>query len=469
MKKIFPFLIIYLVVTVLYYPVFTTYFSQDDFFHFKVSQTDGTLTGFLNLFGFHPFEERGIAFYRPIFREVLFNTFYNTFGLNHIPFRILSFLIHFINIYLVYILMQKLFQKNTLSFFAAFFYGISSAHIASLYYLSGGIQALGATMFILLTLLLVNKFPILSFLTFLLALSSHELAIITPVILFILRPNIFRLLPFFLLSIIYLYLEITVIGFSSKELQYTPVFNLKTILNSLAWYAGWALGLPEMLVDFVLPGLRLNPTLMRYWGTYYILIFASFVVAVAILGFTAIYSKQKILLDRKFLVLLVWFPAGLVPVLLLPLHKSAYYLAPVLPAFWGSIGYIIFKYPRLSLLIVFISAIFLLNTTSILLGHSTYWAAQRGKVAEKLIHQIKSEYPTLPRGAVIYVENDPNYPFVAKEWGGSSKQAAFILNGSDALQLLYQDPTLQVFYEDLEGIPQDLPEDKLYTIVARIN
>lgn len=224
-----------------------------------------------------------------------------------------------------------------------------------------------------------------------------------------------------------------------------------------------------MLVDFVLPGLRLNPTLMRYWGTYYILIFASFVVAVAILGFTAIYSKQKILLDRKFLVLLVWFPAGLVPVLFLPLHKSAYYLAPILPAFWGSIGYIIFKFPRLSLLIVFISAIFLLNTTSILLGHSTYWAAQRGKVAEKLIHQIKSEYPTLPRGAVIYVENDPNYPFVAKEWGGSSKQAAFILNGSDALQLLYQDPTLQVFYEDLEGIPEDLPEDKLYTIVARIN
>ena len=52
-KKIFPFFVIYTIVIALYYPVFTTYFSHDDFFHFKVSMVDGGLENFFKLFGFY--------------------------------------------------------------------------------------------------------------------------------------------------------------------------------------------------------------------------------------------------------------------------------------------------------------------------------------------------------------------------------------------------------------------------------
>ena len=76
--------------------------------------------------------------------------------------------------------------------------------------------------------------------------------------------------------------------------------------------------------------------------------------------------------------------------------------------------------------------------------------------------------PILPKGSVVYFINDPAYPYVAKEWGGSSKQASIILSGSDALQLLYKDPTLKVFYEDLDGVPNDLIGTTIYTMVARI-
>lgn len=89
-------------------------------------------------------------------------------------------------------------------------------------------------------------------------------------------------------------------------------------------------------------------------------------------------------------------------------------------------------------------------------------------MAEKIIKQIKILYPNLPRGVIVYFKNDPNYPYLTKEWGNTSKQASVILNGSDALQLLYKDPTLRVFYEDLGGIPEHLYQEKVYEMVANL-
>ncbi len=494
LRKALPLLFIFTVVLLLYYPVLTTYYTQDHFLHFKVGLTDGSLKQFLNLFEFHTFEERGLAYYRPIFRDVLFHILYNSFGLNHIPYRILYFVIHFINISLVYIFIQKLFQKKQISFFVSFFFGISSANIGILYW---GIEILGATMFIISTLILFikflethkNKFLIFSLLTFLLALGSHEFGAIIPILLvgliLIYLPsksipiNIFRLLPFFLIVIPYVFLDFTQTGYSSKDLQYSPVLNLKSTLNTLSWYTGWALGLPEMLVDFVLPGLKLNPNLIRYWGNYFLIIFPTFVISLAFLWILIIYlivTVRNVLYTKKFLFLIFLFPLNLLPVLFFPFHKFTYYLSASLPAFWGTIGYILFnaywhlkkKSPRLALMVIatFISSILLLNTTSILLGHSTYWAAQRGKIAEKIIKQVTSRYPTLPKGSVIYITNDPTYSYVAKDWGGSSKQASIILSGSDALQLIYKDPTLRVYYEDLEKLTTQ--DKNVYPLVAKI-
>lgn len=492
-------MLIFAIVLLLYYPVLTTYFTQDHFLHFKVSLTDGSLKEFLDLFRFHSFEERGLAYYRPIFRDVLFHILYNSFGLNHVPYRVLYFVIHFINIWLIYILMHKLFQKKQISFFVSFFVGISSANIGILYW---GIEILGATMFIISTLVLFikflethkNRFLFFSFLTFLSALGSHEFGAIIPILLIGLilvylpsNPpavgsvliNIFRLLPFFLIVIPYVYMDITQTGYSSKDLQYSPVFNIKTTLNTLSWYTGWSLGLPEMLVDFVLPGLKLNPSLMRYWGNYFAIIFFTFFISVVCLLLIIFYlmlKKRNIFYNKKFLFLLFLFPTSLLPVLFFPFHKFTYYLSVSLPAFWGCIGFIIFsaywhlkkKFPHLALAVLttFILSIFLLNTASILLGHSTYWAAQRGKISEKIIKDVTSRYPTLPKGSVIYFTNDPTYPFVAKDWGGSSKQVSIILSGSDALQLMYRDPTLEVYYQDISK--PNFQDKNIYPIIAKV-
>lgn len=494
MKRNLLFFLIPAAVLFLYYPVIFTYFSQDDFFHFKVSLTDGTLVQFINLFGFHPFSERGIAFYRPIFREGLFNIFYSLFGLNHYPFRLLQFFLLFLNSMLIYILVIKLLKttssnpstKKHLPYFTSFFYAISAAQVSPLYYLAGGIQVLGATTFLLLSLLLVFKTPAASFIAFLLAIASHELASIIPllilVLLFIIYPikqalkKIWLVIPFFLVLSIYLYLEITKIGFSVAEKQYQFIFSLKTLINSYIWYIGWALGLPEMLIDFVFPGFKLNPDLMKYWGNYYQFIFPAFFISISLLLTGAIYlvvKNKQLLFNKIVLFSIFWFFVSLTPVIMLPLHKSTQYLETGLAPFWIVIGFIIFqvfhslkKFAKAYLFIVVFSLISL-SATSAILQRTTYWAAERGKYAQQLIKQVQKTYPTLPKGSTIYFQNDPNYPFIASEWGSSSKQASLILNNQDALRLIYKDPTLNVYYQDKDH-PNLSKEKNVYSLEAKI-
>lgn len=468
MRKIIPLLVIFAVTLILYFPTLQVYFSQDDFFMFKISLTDGSLREFVKLFGIYPFEERGIAFYRPIFREALHNIYFNVFGLNHLPFRVLLLGLHLINIYLVFILIKKIFHRYLLAWLVAFFFGISAAHTSTLNYLAGGVESSGALFFTLLTFVFYLKFLqdkkiksyFFSLLFFSLSLASHEIIITAPLIMAAYKPkNLFKLWPFFALSAAFVYIDIFRIGLSPAEEQYQAVFDPKKILHSLSWYSTWAFGLPEMLIDFVLPGFKLNPNLIRYWGNYYTVIFFAAATAFGIL------CTRLFFLNRKSFFAVIWFIIALLPVILLPAHKSTHYLIFALVGFWSLIMLLALDLSK-KWLAIFLILLFILQVTSIKLGEKTYWAAARGNAAQKLLSDIKSRYPTLPKGSVFLITNDPNYPFLTKQWGGTSKQASFILNGADALQLLYQDPTLQVFYEDLDGAPADFPPSRVLIYMA---
>ncbi len=507
-KYLFP-LIIIIIFLYLYHPVLTTYFTQDDFFHFKIAQTDGSIAGLLYLTDFHPFSERGIAFYRPLFRDLLYHFSYITFNLNHYPLRILSFIIHLINGYLTFTLINKLFKNKFHAYFTSFFYIIGASNVASLYYLAGGIQVLGALMFILLTLLnFINYlntkkkiYFVYTFITFLMSLASHEQSFILPFLLTglilvskprikiknakqiqalikYLRSYIKIIIPFFLILSIYLFLNYQIIGYSKNEIQYQAQIDPKRTVNSLIWYSGWAIGLPEMLIDFAPSLIKIDPRLMQYWGNYFKIILPAFFISLGILlymTFKLLYRNIKLFIDPKLLMLIGWYIAGLIPVIFLPFHKSGHYLTVVLPAFWGIIGFVVSQYLNLlkkyitaRILIVFLTTLLLiLSSTSAILGKNFYWAAQRGKLAEKLINMVKSQYPSVPKGSIIYFQNDPNYPFVAEDWGGASKQAYYALNGKDALQLLYNDNSLIVLYEDINKIDSK-NNNLIFPIITKI-
>ncbi len=80
---------------------------------------------------------------------------------------------------------------------------------------------------------------------------------------------------------------------------------------------------------------------------------------------------------------------------------------------------------------------------------------KRAKIAHFLIKKAKEKYPSPPKGANIYLTNDPDYPFISKEWGGSSTQAHHALSGESAFQVFYNDYSLKVYFEDLNPPPKD--------------
>jgi hypothetical protein len=288
---------------------------------------------------------------------------------------------------------------------------------------------------------------------------------------------------FYILTVfIFIYIDIFYIGFSNKELQYQPSFSFKQTLNSFGWYLAWSLGLPEMMLDFVGPGFHLNPNLMKYWGGYFKIIFPSFFVLITLIfsSFLLVLVKmKKKFLNPNILVWMIWFPIALSPVIFLPFHKFSYYLHPALPGFWIVVVYIIFysykiiatKSRKLAGLyfFTFVSTVFLISITSVSLANVTYWSANRGRIAKILISNFKKEYSSLPKGAIVYFQNDPHYPEIAADWGGSSKQAFFALSGSDAFQLLYRDPSIKVYYEDMGGPPSYSEQESIIKFVAKMD
>ena len=83
------------------------------------------------------------------------------------------------------------------------------------------------------------------------------------------------------------------------------------------------------------------------------------------------------------------------------------------------------------------------------------------------MEQFTKEYPFVPKGSTFYILDDPSYPYIAKEWGTSSKQAFYILSGSDALKLLYKDTSIETYYQAVGGLPKGVDEKKVINFIAK--
>ena len=483
-EELLFFAVLFALVLFFYGSLLNLYISQDDFFHFRVALTDGSLKQFLELGTFRSFSERGgIYFYRPIFREYLYHIYYNLFGLSAAPFRITQFLIHFVNTVFVFILLRKLTSKAA-SFAGTLFFALVATNIGIISYLAGGIQVSGMMLFYLPGLYFFYKylesskvkFKIITFVLFVLALASHELALTFPFVLVGLCLYKFGLskkiairalrdtFALFVISVLFVFLEVTVIGLPTGEAQYGFSLSPGKLINSYVWYFAWALGTPEMLLDFVGPGIRLNPNLMHYWGEYFKAIFPSLFLVLSIMLFSFKTSYKK----KQFWLFVFIFIVGVLPVVFQPAHRQYYYLEVSLVGMAGIFGLTFEALKGKKLFAVLFVVVFLVLTkVSTDLSKTNYWAIQRANIAENLITDIKTKYPSLPKGAIVYFTNDPASPDLGLEWGKSAKQASVILSGSDALQLAYHDPSLQVYYEDFGEPPEDAQVFSIQAVIYR--
>ncbi|PJE67231.1 hypothetical protein COU95_03480, partial [Candidatus Shapirobacteria bacterium CG10_big_fil_rev_8_21_14_0_10_40_9] len=409
-KKYWPLFLIFLIVLGLYFPVFSLYFSQDDFFHLKMSQAE-SIEDFLGFFS--PKNPYGYSFYRPLTTQVYLFGIRFLFGLQPLFFHLVAFVFFLANLLLVFKIVEKTVRDRNLGFLAAFLYAINASNLGSLAYISV-FEEIGMAFFFFLSFWFYLQKKKWAFLTFILALLSRETAIIFPLLLifyewFLGKKEWQKTLPFWFILFLYGLLRIGT-GLPNVSV-YQPIFSLNKIANSFFWYFLWGLGLPEMLVDFVGPGLKINPNLFNWYRAEMTIILGAFLLFL-VLAMVAI-SKLPKKNYKKEIFLVVWFLVTLLPVIFWPWHKFSYYLTvPLL----GLVGFFVLLFKRLPkvllrsnklcLFSLAILAMVIISLTTIFLSWKTYWVVNRAKISQNLVSDLKNKYSQLPKGASLYFQND---------------------------------------------------------------
>ena len=292
LKKYFPFLFIFGVVLALYFPVFSLYFSQDDFFVLKMG-TANSLSDFLNFFSFR--YPHGYAFYRPLTTQVYAFVIKSLFGLQPFFFHFVSFIFFLANLVLIFKIVEKLLKKRNLGFFVCFFYAINASNLGSLAYISN-FQEIGMAFFLFLSFWLYLKDKRIAPLFFIFSLLSKENAVVLPLILlgyeYLLGKREWKkTLPYWFILGFYVIFRIG--GGLPETAVYQLDFNLKNIFNSYFWYLLWGIGLPEMLIDFVGPGFKIDPRLIIYYRREIQIIFSASLAFVLLLAGSILRSRKS--------------------------------------------------------------------------------------------------------------------------------------------------------------------------------
>ena len=396
-KKYLFLLFTFVVSFVIFYPSLFAFFTNDDFFLLKISQANN-LPSFLNFFNFIKGPD-GLGMYRPLTTQVFYFLSWKFFNLHPFPLHIISFIFFFAVTFLVYKLVFELQKNEKVAQISAFLYAVSATHFGNLYYFAV-FQELGMTFFVLLSCLLFAKNKrALSFIFFLLALMSKETAVITPILVVIIyfyknrkldfKKLFISLLPFGVCLIIYFIIRFKWYGFATGD-SYIWDFSVKKLVNTFFWYLLWSLNIPESLVDFIGPGIKVNANLFLYWSKQITPILIAFFiqgVLLVTLLLKAVFRRIKqndTETDSVSLFCIGWFLISLLPVVFLPLHKFSFYLTLPLIGLVFRIAYLLVSSKLNNLFIILFLLVWTITSfLTLQFTFQTNWISQGEKVAQK--------------------------------------------------------------------------------------
>lgn len=432
-ERYLPFVL--LINFVLFLPSFFVFFTHDDFFHFVIADTD-SLKGFLNFFNIKT-SPLGHGFYRPLTTQVFYFLGRYVFDLSPFWMHAISYLFFTGIVILVYHLINFVFRDRKAAILGAFLYSTSSIHFMSLYFL-GAFQEIGMAFFVLLSVLFYIKSNsikdwkyLLSLMFFMLALMSKETSVITPFLavtvrLFLrfrnikrleykkvtdfIRAEISRILPYAGILMVYLYFRIFHYGFIQGD-SYVWDFSPR-ILNSLFWYGLWSFNIPEMLVDFVGPGLHINPNLFKFWSQSIIpimLLGGLLLFIIALLSIKAIRKNIKLVAFT-----LTWFFIALLPVLFLPFHKFSFYLTLPLVGIASYISYLLVNFKHKTIIGLFCILWLAGSYMTLKLTEETHWVTRGAQTAKRVDEYFQNNDKHLSKNknvAFIDTVEDNNLPW----------------------------------------------------------
>lgn len=431
------------------------FFLSDDWFHLRISNIQN-LHQFLNFFSFGQ-TSQSAAFYRPIPTQIFFFILQKIFGLNQIFYHVFVYIIFSLSLWLVLRVSESLVNKKA-AIYSMFFYAFSVTNFTRLYFLSAFQEIAMFTLLMLSTLFILKssmKDYVLSVIFFILALGCKETAVVFPVILLLIflnkREKYFKLIPFILILSGYLFLYFSNIGLKSEG-SYTWNFSILRAINTFSWYIFWSIGVPEFFVDYVSSGFKIIPKFYKDFPQLSHILLV--LIKISFLSIVVIALKNwKLFTNWKIYLGLSIFLISIFPVLFLPLHKFSLELTLPLFGFCLFLGLLVSseKNKQLRLLVLF--TYILLNIFSNYLTFVTNYTVSRAKLSEKIYSQFKSDYPTYPKGFYFEFKNVVKS---SQDWG-VSRQIAQTTSYSDMFRVIYNDNSINVYFEDIPGErPKDL-------------
>ena len=118
----------------LYLPLLKNFFWSDDWYFLWISRISN-FREFLQFFSFGN-NLHSTPMYRPLSTQVFFSVFQNLFGLHAAVYYFFSILVWAVGLYLLYVLLQKIFEDKSYSLLTLGIYGLSASHFARLSYVS---------------------------------------------------------------------------------------------------------------------------------------------------------------------------------------------------------------------------------------------------------------------------------------------------------------------------------------------
>lgn len=443
-KIISFFILLFILVFFIYKDSFFSYFFQDDWFSLRIS----SISSFSDISKFF-IPRTDVIYYRPIGMQLPFFILKAIFGINPIPFRLLTIITHFINSILAYILLYKITNKRIIGYFGSFCYAISTIHYIPFFWSATYAFVLGPTLSflsIILFLLFIERdktiWFILSFLAFLFGLFTYEMTAVIPVLLVIYlflivreKKKIFMVIPFFIIDLFLLILRFRYFSLPSTS-DYQYGFG-RYIVQNLQGYVLWSINWPEEMKAQFINFYTINPQFIHDFPLYFYVFFASFILYMLIFIVIPIFRLILHHMKFKFTYIILgasWFIVGLLPVLFFPQHSFAYYL----PLSFVGLSLVLFsifhqcygKDIRNNTISFLISAVFLsvwsiTSYVTVDFNSKVHWAPRRAKLAETLIGQTKSEYD-ISSITSIYIS-----PSSENKHALNNQDAFIVLSGND--------------------------------------
>lgn len=419
----FKFLLLISVTVFLYFPSFRYGFFQDDWLH--LLNTQGPISDLVKFFS-----DNSAIYYRPLGIQLAYWLQQKIFGLEPVYWHGFSLLIHLLNTGLVYALIAKITRNKAVSFLASFLYATAAIHFISLFWLAETNLLLGAlVLFLTLNVYLSDRLT-LSLILFALGLLTHEIVIIFPALVFLLRrPPKAYFIGLLGLSLGYMLLRFYILPIPATG-TYTLQFNLSSF-NSLIWYVLWSFNLPEELKyqivlwpPYIQPKFLVNftPHLLIWWGSF-----------VSLLAVIMLKTKP----GRLIWLALGWFMIGISLFLILPLHQYPNYVIAGLPGMTLMLSLVLVKFNRF-FRIVFLVFWLASSFVTLRITELTHWTVQEAQRVDRTLAQAKRQYPALPAGSVLVIKSDYQI-----------EQALFDQLG---LQFFYQNPNLTTYYGDFHNL-----------------